>query len=99
MTDHRRILGVWRSVSPTIGDGPPRPASPRLRSPRVLSVKRDELLQRLLHVSLDGAGRRRTHRAEQRTSAQLDAQAQGGPAFGGPHGESDAVFRAALAGP
>src|SRR6516164_6779462 len=63
-----------------------------------LSVELDELLQRLLHVSLDCAGRRRTHRAEQRTSAHLDTQAQGGPAFGGPHSECDAVFRSALAG-
>src|ERR1700742_2302079 len=39
-----------------------------------LSVQLDELLQRLLHVSPHRAGRGRTHRTEQRTSAQLKTQ-------------------------
>ena len=40
---------------------------------RPLPVQRDELLQRFLDVSFDGASRSRAHRAEQRTPTQLKA--------------------------
>ena len=63
------------------GGDPVRPVRRACDAP-ALPVELDELLQRLLHVSLDGAGRGRTHRAEQRTPAQLKAQAEGGPVLG-----------------
>src|SRR5271165_1312231 len=68
-----RCTKDWFIETPVYGRAPTTPRRVGVCVLRPLPVQRDELLQRFLDVSFDGASRSRAHRAEQRTPTQLKA--------------------------